>query len=81
MARMNKISEEIGERHDRDKLTRLKEMKSSRFTQVLFAFGILLLIMLISFLLSCLGSKKKLDEGEEREEEQATAVKRVAKAD
>jgi len=28
MAKMNKLSEEIGERHDRDKLSRLKEKKS-----------------------------------------------------
>lgn len=31
MARMNKLSEEIGERHDKDKLSRLQEKKSSRF--------------------------------------------------
>ena len=31
MARMNKISEEIGERHDRDRLMRIKETKQSRY--------------------------------------------------
>lgn len=30
MARMNKLSEEIGERHDDDKLMKLQEKKSSR---------------------------------------------------
>ena len=80
MARMNKISEEIGERHDRDKLTRLSSMKSSRFTQVLVVFGLVLLVTLASFILSCLGSKKKEEGSEERAEDEGVG-KRVGKAD
>lgn len=57
MAKMNKLSEEIGERHDKDKLTKLKEKKSQRYTQVLAGIGVLLLVMLVSFVLSCRAKK------------------------
>ena len=84
MAKMNKLSEEIGERHDRDKLSKLKEKKSQRFTQVLAALGGLLLVMLISFVVSCRAKKDRDSEvGEEDNHPTKTpgGNRRVGKAD
>lgn len=67
MAKMNKLSEEIGERHDREKLNRIGGKKSQRFTQVLAALGGVLLLMLISFVLTCQAKKGRDSEAEEDE--------------
>ena len=84
MAKMNKLSEEIGERHDREKLTKLKEKKSQRYTQVLAAFGVLLLVMLVSFVLSCRAKKDKDSEVEDESSQSGQTPggnRRVGKAD
>ena len=82
MARMNKLSYEIGERHDQDKLLRLQEKKTSRSLQVIAALGVLMLIMIVSFLATCVGGKGKGKgvEGDELGDEQHS-MKRVGKAD
>ena len=80
MAKMNKLSEEIGERHDREKLTRLKEKKSQRFTQVLAALGGILLLMVVSFVLTC-KAKKGRDNETEEDEPNTKSNRRVGKAD
>lgn len=67
---MNKLSEEIGERHDEEKLMKLSEKKSSRSVQVLLAVGVIFLIMLVSFVASCLGGKAKGVEGEDFDDKQ-----------
>lgn len=79
---MNKLSEEIGERHDEEKLMKLSETKSSRLLQVLAAIGVIFLIMIVSFIASCLGGKAKGVEGEDVDEHQSnSSLKRVGKAD
>lgn len=45
------------------------------------AVGVVMLIVLISFVASCLGGKAKKDEGEDVDEHQYNSSKRVGKAD
>jgi len=51
MARMNKLSDEIGERHEK-KYTRV-ESKNQRVVQIMVVAGILMMIMLASFIMTC----------------------------
>lgn len=81
MSRMNKLSHEIGEKHDQDKLAKLYEKKSSRMMQVLAATGVLLFIILVSFVLSCFASKRKNEDRDEDERQYSTSSKRVGKSD
>jgi len=80
MAKMNKLSEEIGERHDREKLTRLSGKKSQRSSQVLVALGCILALVLGSFILTC-GAKKGKNAEAEEDEKVIGASRRVGKAD
>jgi len=71
MARMNKLSDEIGDRHDK-KYTRV-ESKSQRVVQIMVAVGVLLMIMLVSFIMTCRASAQKdIDEDNAVEKPRAT---------
>lgn len=49
MKRMNKLSEEIGEEHDKNRGSRLQEKKQNRTSSVLLAISVILTIILFSF--------------------------------
>uniref|UniRef100_A0A7S3FUP3 Uncharacterized protein n=1 Tax=Strombidium rassoulzadegani TaxID=1082188 RepID=A0A7S3FUP3_9SPIT len=71
MARMNKLSEEIGERHEKNKSYQFKDQRSQRFKQILMIGGVLLLLALVSFILTCrskANSDKLEDEMDSSEE-------------
>ena len=59
MARMNKISEEIGEQQEKKRNYDTSTSKNQRFTQVLMVGGIVIVVMVISFVLTCANNKKK----------------------
>jgi len=62
MARMNKLSEEIGETQDKKRNYEVSTSKNQRFMQVVIVGGIVIVVMVISFVLTCANNKKKLDE-------------------
>tara|TARA_B110000305_G_C19317940_1_gene577446 strand:- start:63 stop:326 length:264 start_codon:yes stop_codon:yes gene_type:complete len=62
MARMNKISEEIGEQQENKRNYDVSTSKNQRFTQVLIVGGIVIIVMVISFVLTCANNKNKRDE-------------------
>ena len=67
MARMNKLSDEIGEKHE-NKYRRV-ETKSNRLIQIFVVAGILMMVMLVSFILTCRANaakKKEIDEDDDR---------------
>ena len=62
MARMNKLSDEITDRHEK-KYTRV-ETKNKRVLQIIVVVGVLMMVMLISFIMTCRANaqKKEIDE-------------------
>ena len=59
---MNKLGEEIGEKHE-NRRSYVVESKSARLLQILIIGGVMILIMLISFVATC-KSKQSRDEDE-----------------
>jgi len=82
MAKMNKLSEEIGEKHDKDKVLRMNTNKNNRLKQVIVVAGIIMVVMLVSFALTCINNKKKDEDDDLNESEQdGDKRSRVGKSD
>lgn len=52
MARMNKLSDEIGDRHEKGS-GRHHDTKSQRVVQLVVGAGVVMMIMLVSFIMTC----------------------------
>lgn len=63
MKRMNKLSQEIGERHDRQKTDRLKNEKDSRTSTVLIVVSIIIALGLVSLGINHFVTDKESKEG------------------
>lgn len=64
---MNKLSDEIGEKSENK--YRRADTKSNRLMQVFIIAGVLMMIMLVSFILTCRansGKKKDIDEDDDK---------------
>ena len=60
MARMNRLSEEIGEQQEKKRNYDVSTSKvNQRFFQVLIVGGIIIVVMLVSFVLTCANNKKR----------------------
>jgi hypothetical protein len=71
LAKMNRLSDEIGER--KNKKYEKVDSKSARLLQVMVIAGIMLIIMLASFVLTCRGNAKNKQEVEEEDENKPRA--------
>lgn len=67
MSRMNKLSEEIGEKHENNR-ENFTNSKSERITQFLMVGFVLIIVILIAFVATCALSKNKEKEEEEIED-------------
>ena len=61
MARMNKISEEIGEKHE-NRRNYSGESQSQRLSQILIIGGVLIVVAVISFAATCKANAKQMRE-------------------
>lgn len=68
MARMNRLSEEIGERANKQKYERV-DTKNERLLNVLLAGGAFMLFALASFIMTCKNKAKRAEEEDEDERE------------
>ena len=67
LAKMNRLSEEIGER--KNKKYEKVDSKSARLLQVMVIAGVMLIVMLASFVLTCRGNAKNKQDVEEEDED------------
>lgn len=65
MQKFDKLSEEIGERTDRKRREKYQNSKDERVMQVIMVGGVVLLIALVSFVITCKNSSLKKDEDED----------------
>ena len=65
MQKFDKLSEEIGERTERKRKEKYQNSKDERILQVIMVGGVVLLIALVSFVLTCRNSSLKKDEDED----------------
>ena len=62
MKRMNKLSKEVGEKHDNYKASRLKGERDHRTSQVLLVFCVIITIALFSYGLGYFKDEEDVDE-------------------
>lgn len=77
IAKMNKLSEEISDKHEKRRNYEIVDSKSQRLFQILMIGGVMILAMVLSFAMTC----KNYGKEERVEEEQQPATRPVRKAD